>query len=92
MDAVLRGEARRERVRATQAGDRERMRWRKIRSEELELLLDRNPHTPFRIELALHNLHTTLYDRWVAYRVGACGRPGPFAIQRSAASREGKRR
>lgn len=27
-------------------------------------LLDRNPRTPFRIELGLHNLHTTLYDRW----------------------------
>ena len=35
-------------------------------------LLDRNPRTPFRIELALHNLHTTLYDRYVAYRLGAC--------------------
>ena len=40
-------------------------------------LLDRNPRTPFRIELALHNLHTTLYDRWVAYRVGTCGRATP---------------
>ena len=37
-------------------------------------LLDRNPRTPFRIELALHNLHTTLYDRYVAHRLGACGR------------------
>ncbi|MCC8362653.1 hypothetical protein LK996_06145 [Lysobacter sp. A6] len=55
-------------------------------------LLDRNPRTPFRIELALHNLHTTLYDRWVAYRVAVCGRPGPFAIQRSAASRVGNGR
>ncbi|NUS60696.1 MAG: hypothetical protein HOQ01_07080, partial [Lysobacter sp.] len=36
-------------------------------------LLDRNPRTPFRIELALHNLHTTLYDRYVAYRIETCG-------------------
>lgn len=36
-------------------------------------LLDRNPRTPFRIELGLHNLHTTLYDRYVAYRLGKCG-------------------
>ena len=35
-------------------------------------LLDRNPRTPFRIELALHNLHTTLYDRYVAYRLREC--------------------
>src|SRR5688572_30734175 len=32
-------------------------------------LLDRNPRTPFRIELALHNLHTTLYDRYLAHRL-----------------------
>jgi hypothetical protein len=37
-------------------------------------LLDRNPRTPFRIELALHNLHTTLYDRYVTYRLATCGR------------------
>ena len=35
-------------------------------------LLDRNPRTPFRIELALHNLHTTLYDRYVAHRLQSC--------------------
>jgi len=38
----------------------------------LARLLDRNPRTPFRIELALHNLHTTLYDRYVAYRLEEC--------------------
>ena len=27
-------------------------------------LLDRNPRTPFRIELGLHNLHTTIFARW----------------------------
>ena len=35
-------------------------------------LLDRNPRTPFRIELALHNLHTTLYDRYVDWRLDEC--------------------
>jgi hypothetical protein len=37
-------------------------------------LLDRNPRTPFRIELTLHNLHTTLYERYVAYRLSRCDR------------------
>jgi hypothetical protein len=41
-------------------------------------LLDRNPRTPFRIELALHNLHTTLYDRYVAHRLRACS--GTYAL------------
>ncbi|WP_269792336.1 hypothetical protein [Stenotrophomonas sp. Iso1] len=36
-------------------------------------LLDRNPRTPFSIDLALHNLHTTLYRRWVDARLRACG-------------------
>ncbi|MDR0182112.1 hypothetical protein [Lysobacter arvi] len=40
-------------------------------------LLDRNPRTPFRIELALHNLHTTLFDRYVAYRLRECAPPPP---------------
>lgn len=35
-------------------------------------LLDRNPRTPYRIELVLHNLHTTLYDRYIAHRIGVC--------------------
>lgn len=35
-------------------------------------LLDRNPRTPFRIELALHNLHTTLFERYIAYRLAQC--------------------
>jgi hypothetical protein len=35
-------------------------------------LLDRNPRTPFRIELGLHNVHTTLYDRYIAHRLRAC--------------------
>ena len=35
-------------------------------------LLDRNPRTPFRIELVLHNLHTTLFDRYLAHRLSLC--------------------
>lgn len=45
-------------------------------------LLDLNPRTPFRIELALHNLHTTLYDRYVAYSLEEC-RGGPSQLQAS---------
>ena len=36
-------------------------------------LLDRNPRTPYRIELALHNLHTTLFERWLQHRLAGCG-------------------
>lgn len=42
-------------------------------------LLDRNPRTPFSIDLALHNLHTTLYRRWREAQLRHCaatGRPG----------------
>lgn len=35
-------------------------------------LLDLNPRTPFRIELGLHNLHTTMYERWIARRLATC--------------------
>jgi hypothetical protein len=35
-------------------------------------LLDRNPRTPFQVELALHNLHTTLYRRYLRYRLATC--------------------
>ncbi|WP_235430296.1 hypothetical protein [Xanthomonas sp. MUS 060] len=35
-------------------------------------LLDRNPRTPFAIELTLHNLHTTLYRRWRAQQLQDC--------------------
>ncbi len=35
-------------------------------------LLDRNPRTPFVIELVLHNLHTTIYQRWLQARLRAC--------------------
>lgn len=36
-------------------------------------LLDRNPRTPYSIELALHNLHTTLYWRWIDRQLKNCG-------------------
>ncbi|MEO6064614.1 MAG: hypothetical protein ABIP49_02375 [Lysobacterales bacterium] len=35
-------------------------------------MLDRNPHTPFRIELALHNLHTEIYRRYARDRIDLC--------------------
>ena len=35
-------------------------------------LLDRNPRTPFRIALALHNVHTTLMQRWIDNRLLTC--------------------
>lgn len=35
-------------------------------------LLDRNPRTPFAFELGLHNLHTTLYRRWIDARLRQC--------------------
>lgn len=35
-------------------------------------MLDRNPRTPFHIEFALHNVHTTLRDRWIAWQLSLC--------------------
>lgn len=35
-------------------------------------LLDRNPRTPYAVELTLHNLHTTLYQRWIAHELRGC--------------------
>lgn len=35
-------------------------------------MLDRNPRTPFKVEFALHNVHTTLMRRWLDYRLQAC--------------------
>jgi len=41
-------------------------------------LLDRNPRTPFAFELGLHNLHTTLYRRWIDARLRqATAAPSP---------------
>ncbi len=35
-------------------------------------LLDRNPRTPYAIDLTLHNLHTTLYWRWIHWQLQQC--------------------
>lgn len=35
-------------------------------------LLDRNPRTPYSIDLTLHNLRTTLYRRWIDSRLDEC--------------------
>ncbi|WP_260303493.1 hypothetical protein [Xanthomonas sp. 3307] len=47
-------------------------------------LLDRNPRTPFAVELTLHNLHTTLYQRWRDLQLRDCAQarapaPAPAA-------------
>ncbi|MRG99341.1 hypothetical protein GIY21_03445 [Xanthomonas sontii] len=42
-------------------------------------LLDRNPRTPFAIELTLHNLHTTLYQRWRDLQLHDCAQTPPPA-------------
>lgn len=44
-------------------------------------LLDRNPRTPFAIELGLHNLHTTLYRRWIDARLRQCDSPPSAFLQ-----------
>lgn len=36
-------------------------------------LLDRNPRTPYAIDLTLHNLRTTLYWRWIDWQLQQCG-------------------
>ncbi len=40
-------------------------------------LLDRNPRTPYRIGLALHNVDTTLQARYLAHRLQACRQGAP---------------
>ena len=35
-------------------------------------LLDRNPRTPFLVALSLHNVHTTLMQRWIEHRLRSC--------------------
>jgi hypothetical protein len=50
-------------------------------------MLDLNPRTPYRIELALHNVHTTLYRRHVAHLLAQCAQePVPVASDRSNSS------
>ena len=45
-------------------------------------LLDRNPRTPFAIDLALHNLRTTIYQRWLGSRLQACAAATASSIKR----------
>ena len=40
--------------------------------EHVARLLDRNPRTPYEIELTRHNLHTTLYQRWQQAQLRHC--------------------
>lgn len=40
--------------------------------EHIARLLDRNPRTPYEIELTQHNLHTTLYQRWQQAQLRHC--------------------
>jgi hypothetical protein len=44
-------------------------------------LLDLNPRTPFRIELGLHNLHTTMYRRWLAPHLADCAGAEPLSVE-----------
>jgi len=45
-------------------------------------LLDRNPRTPYSVELTLHNLHTTLFRRWLQAQLRACAASTTFIDQR----------
>lgn len=36
-------------------------------------MLDRNPRTPFQIAFALHNVHTTLRQRYIGHQLATCG-------------------
>ncbi|MCW4455570.1 hypothetical protein OK348_12320 [Flavobacterium sp. MXW15] len=44
-------------------------------------LLDRNPRTPYSLNLALHNLHTTLYRRWLQAQLRDCMAGGGARIR-----------
>ena len=45
-------------------------------------LLDRNPRTPYSIDLALHNLHTTLFRRWLQAQLRDCAARTAYIDQR----------
>jgi hypothetical protein len=47
-------------------------------------LLDRNPRTPFAFELGLHNLHTTLFRRWIDARLRQCDSPPAASPQHNS--------
>ncbi|WP_454832600.1 hypothetical protein [Pseudoxanthomonas wuyuanensis] len=50
-------------------------------------LLDRNPRTPYTIELTLHNLHTTLYRRWIDHQLRTCAMRAADGPRRLPAAR-----
>lgn len=45
-------------------------------------LLDRNPRTPYSIDLAMHNLHTTLFRRWLQAQLRDCAAHTAYIDQR----------
>jgi hypothetical protein len=45
----------------------------------LARMLDRNSRTPYKIELALSNVRTTLFQRYVSHRLRACGGDSPVS-------------
>ncbi|CAD0351079.1 hypothetical protein [Xanthomonas hortorum] len=49
-------------------------------------LLDRNPRTPYAIDLTLHNLRSTLYWRWIDWQLQQCsaGTAAERSIENSA--------
>ncbi len=50
--------------------------------EAVARLLDRNPRTPYSIDLALHNLHTTLFRRWLQAQLRDCAARTAYIDQR----------
>lgn len=50
-------------------------------------LLDRNPRTPYSIDLALHNLHTTIWQRWLGEQLLDCGSQDDIGTSSSTATR-----
>lgn len=50
-------------------------------------LIDRNPRTPFAVELARHNLHDGLFRRWMAARLQACAAATHAALPADATPR-----
>jgi hypothetical protein len=49
-------------------------------------MLDRNPRTPFQVELTMHNLHTTLYRRWLHHWLERCRATAEGASNHAAAA------
>lgn len=53
-------------------------------------MLDRNPGTAYRVELALHNVHGTLYRRYARFRIDACVREADAVVAAGRAFRTGR--